>query len=247
MQLADRLRTALETRERKRTRSAHALPVPPVRRVLAGAAAAAFVGWTAATLPFYPAGWSWGLAALAGILAALKPRLGLAAALGLAVLPLGNVSLGLAVVYAVVATAWLAATWNRSEEGLYPLAGAVLAPLGMALMLPAALLPVRRAVWRAVFGAAGVLLAGIAAGVSGATLPLSSREPSALAVREVTLRAPSPARSATRSRPGPSSCSRPLRSLRSRRSCRSRRSAASGLSQGSAPPRSPSCSCPWTP
>ena len=45
-----------------------------------------------------------------------------------------------------------------------------------------ALLPVRRAVWRAVFGAAGVLLAGIAAGVSGATLPLSSRGPSALAV-----------------------------------------------------------------
>jgi uncharacterized membrane protein len=53
----------------------------------------------------------------------------------------------------------------------------------MALLLPAALFPVRRAVWRAVFGAAGVLLAGIAAGVSGATLPLSSREPSALALR----------------------------------------------------------------
>jgi hypothetical protein len=53
----------------------------------------------------------------------------------------------------------------------------------MALMLPAALLPVRRAVWRAVFGAAGVLLAGIVAGVGGATLPLSSREPSALAVQ----------------------------------------------------------------
>ena len=183
VQLADRLRTALETRERKRSRATRALPMPPVRRVLAGAAATAFVGWTAATLPFYPAGWSWGLAALAGVLAVLKPRLGLAAALGLAVLPLGNVSLGLAVVYAVVATAWLAATWNRSEEGLYPLAGAILAPVGMALMLPAALLPVRRAVWRAVFGAAGVLLAGIAAGVSGATLPLSSRGPAELALR----------------------------------------------------------------
>ena len=90
VQLADRLRTALETRERKRSRATRALPVPPVRRVLAGAAAAAFVGWTAATLPFYPAGWSWGLAALAGVLAALKPRLGLAAALGLAVLPAGQ-------------------------------------------------------------------------------------------------------------------------------------------------------------
>ncbi len=180
VQLADRLRTALETRDRKRGRAPRGVPAPPVRRALAGIAATVFVGWTAATLPFYPAGWSWGLAALAGALAAFKPRLGLVAALGLAVLPLGNVSFGLAVVYAAAAAAWLVATWNRSDEGLYPLAGAVLAPVGLALALPAALLPVRRAVWRAVFGASGVLLAAIVAGLSGATLPLSSREPSAL-------------------------------------------------------------------
>ncbi len=182
MQLADRLRTALDTQDRKRSRTARGVPAPPLRRVLAGVAAAVFAGWTAAVLPFYPAGWSWGLAAMAGTLAVLKPRLGLAAALGLAVLPLGNVSLGLAVVYAVLAAAWLVTTWNRSEEGLYPLAGAVLAPVGMVLLLPAALLPVRRAVWRAVFAAAGVLLAAVAAGVSGAMLPVSSRAASALDV-----------------------------------------------------------------
>ena len=125
-------------------------------------------------------------------------------------------------VYAVVATAWLAATWNRSEEGLYPLAGAVLAPVGMALMLPAALLPVRRAVWRAVFGAAGVLLAGIVAGLSGATLPLSSREPSALALQgsEAPGTVARALGDALTARPR-ASCSPPLRSLRSRRSCRS--------------------------
>jgi eukaryotic-like serine/threonine-protein kinase len=184
VQLADRLRTALETRDRKRSRVAPGVPAPPLRRVLAGTAAAVFAGWTAATLPFYPAGWSWGLAALAGVLAVLKPRLGLAAALGLAVLPLGNVSLGLAVVYAVLATAWLGATWNRSEEGLYPLAGAVLAPVGLLILLPAALLPIPRAVWRATFGAAGVLLAAVAAGLSGAALPLSSREPAPLGAEE---------------------------------------------------------------
>ena len=183
VQLAERLRTALQAQRRKRGRSAPGIPAPPVRRIVAGTAAAAFAGWTAATLPFYPAGWSWGLAALAGVLAAWKPRLGLAAALGLAVLPLGNVSLGLAVVYSVLAAAWLAATWNRSEEGLYPLAGALLAPLGLALLLPAALLPVSRAVWRAVYGAAGVLVAAVAAGIGGAALPLSSREPSPLGVR----------------------------------------------------------------
>ncbi len=183
VQLSDRLRTALQTRDRRRSPVARGVPSPPLRRVLAGTAAAVFVGWSAATLPFYPAGWSWGLAALAGVLAALKPRLGLAAALGLAVLPLGNVSLGLAVVYAVLATAWLAATWNRSDEGLYPLAGAVLAPIGLVILLPAALLPIPRALWRAVFGAAGVFLAAIAAGVSGATLPLSSREPAPLGLQ----------------------------------------------------------------
>ncbi|HEX7254336.1 MAG TPA: serine/threonine-protein kinase [Gaiellaceae bacterium] len=182
VQLADRLRTALQQRDRKRIRATRAVSSPPLRRVVAGAAAVAYVSWTAATLPFYPAGWSWGLAAVAGTLTVLRPRLGLVAALGLAVLPLGNVSLGLAVVYAALAVAWVVATWNRTEEGLYPLAGAILAPVGLVMLLPAALLPVGRAVWRAVFGAAGVLLAAIAAGLGGATLPLSDREPAALGV-----------------------------------------------------------------
>jgi hypothetical protein len=48
------------------------------------------------------------------------------------------------------------------------------------MLLPAALLPIPRAVWRATFGAAGVLLAAVAAGLSGATLPLSSRGPAPL-------------------------------------------------------------------
>ena len=164
VQLADRLRSALEERERKRTRAARVVPTPPFRRILAGSAAMLFVGWSAAVLPFYPAGWDWGLAALAGALAALRPRLGLAAALGLAVLPLGNVSLGLALVYAAVAGAWLVVTWNRSQEGLYPVAGAVLAPVGLTFLVPAVLAPVRTAAWRAVHGAAAVLLAAIVGG-----------------------------------------------------------------------------------
>ncbi len=175
MQLADRLRSAFEERDRKRIRAARGIPVPPVRRALAAAGAGAFVGWTAAALPFYPAGWGWGLAALAGGLAAIRPRLGLAAALGLAVLPLGNVSLGLALVYAILAAAWLVATWRRSGEGLYASAGALVAPLGLTLLLPILLLPVRRAVWRAVLGASAVLIAAVAAGIRGVTLPLSDR------------------------------------------------------------------------
>ncbi|HET8652300.1 MAG TPA: serine/threonine-protein kinase [Gaiellaceae bacterium] len=161
VQLSDRLRSALEERERKRNRAVRSVPAPPFTRIVAGAAATAFVGWSASTLPFYPAGWSWGLAALAGALTVVRPRLGLAAALGLVVLPLGNVSLGLAVVYAVLAAAWLVATWNRSREGLYPAAGAVLAPLGLTFLVPVVLAPVRSPVWRAIHGAVAVVLAAV--------------------------------------------------------------------------------------
>jgi serine/threonine-protein kinase len=179
-ELAERLRTALQERERRRTRSAPALPAPPVRRILAGAAAMLFVGWTAATLPFYPEGWSWGLAALAGVLAALRPRVGAGAALALAVLPLGNFSLGVALVYSALALAWLLATWRKSEEALYPTAGAALALAGLALAVPAALAPIPRAAWRAAFAAGSILLAAVAAGIAGATLPLTDRKPAPL-------------------------------------------------------------------
>jgi hypothetical protein len=181
VQLADRLRSALAERERRRTRAARHVPTPPLRRVLAGATAILFVGWTASTLPFYPAGWSWGLAALAGALAAARPRLGLAAALGLAVLPLGNVSLGLALVYSALAVAWLVATWNRSDEGLYPVAGALLAPVGLTLLVPAALGPIRSAPWRAVYGAVAVVLAAIVLGTPASLGIAGLEDPAAVA------------------------------------------------------------------
>ena len=175
VQLADRLRSSLKARERKRARSAPSVPAPPLRRLVAGAAAMLFAGWTSATLPFYPAGWSWGLAALAGALTVFRPRLGLAAALSLAILPLGNVSLGLALVYSALAAAWLVTTWHRSEEGLYPLAGAVLAPVGLGLLVPAVLTPIRKAVWRGVYAAVAVLVAAAAAGTPEA-LGIDGRE-----------------------------------------------------------------------
>jgi eukaryotic-like serine/threonine-protein kinase len=175
VQLSSKLRSALDDRKRRRTRAVRGVALPPVRRAVAAAGAAAFVGWTAATLPFYPAGWSWGLAALAAGTAAFKPRLGLALALGLAVLPLGNVSFGLAFLYAALAAVWIVLTWRRSDEGLLPVVGALMAPVGLVMLLPALLLPVRRAVWRAGFGAAAVGAAALFAGIRGASLPLSER------------------------------------------------------------------------
>jgi hypothetical protein len=112
---------------------------------------------------------------LAGVLAVLRPRLGLAFALGAAVLPLGNVSLGLALAYCLGAVAWIVATWRRPEEGLFGVAGPLLAPLGATALLPLAFLHVRSAIWRGVHAALAVLVAGTVAGLTGATLPLSGR------------------------------------------------------------------------
>jgi hypothetical protein len=176
-QLGQRLRDALASRRRAGKRQAFPkLHVPPLRRSAAGVAAAIFTGGAAALVPFYPAGWAWGLAALAAALAALRPRLGLAFALGAAVLPLGNVSLGLAIAYSVLAVAWIVATWRRPEEGLFAAAGPLLAPLGATALLPLAFLPVRSPVWRGVHAGVAVVLGGVAAGLAGATLPLSGRQ-----------------------------------------------------------------------
>jgi eukaryotic-like serine/threonine-protein kinase len=180
LQLAQRLRDSVVARERRQRRTALPklsvpLSVPPLQRAAAAAAAALFTGATGTLLPFYPAGWAWGLAALAAGLAFLRPRLGLALALGSAVLPLGNVSLGLAVAYSLAALVWLGATWRRPEEGLYAVVGPPLALLGATALLPIVLLPVRSAVWRGVHAALAVLLAGVVAGLTGAALPLSER------------------------------------------------------------------------
>jgi hypothetical protein len=176
LQLLQQLRDALVRKRRAARRQALPnLHAPPVERAAAGIAAALFTGATAAFIPFYPPGWAWGLSALAAALTAFRARLGLVFALGAAVLPLGNVSLGLAIAYCVAAVAWIVATWRRPEEGLIGVTGPLLAPLGAMALLPLALLPVRSAIWRGVHAALAVLLAGAVAGLSGSTLPLSDR------------------------------------------------------------------------
>ena len=64
----------------------------------AAGAAALLAGWATATLPFFPAYWPGGIALVAALLTLAAPRLGLAFALAVPVLPLGNISLGLSVV-----------------------------------------------------------------------------------------------------------------------------------------------------
>jgi eukaryotic-like serine/threonine-protein kinase len=142
---------------------------------LAGLAA----GLGAAALPFYPAGWAYGLGAAAAGVAAFKPRVGLAAALAVPVLPLGNLSLGLAVAYAVVAAVWLILFAREPRWGALPALGALLGPLGALVLAPAAVLRIRSPVRRAAAAAAIVVTGVLAAGLHRSPLPLTGDQPPA--------------------------------------------------------------------
>jgi len=178
-ELADALRS------RRRTRPSHArrTPVLPTReravatiraRVLPGALAAVWTAWVVARLPFYPGGWAAPLALGTGALAVLSPRLGAAAALAIAFFPLGNVSLGLAFLFALVAAAWLALGWRDGRSLLLVAAGPLLAPLGLLALLPVVAQAARGAARRGVQTAAAVLLAALVAGLEHRPLPFGA-------------------------------------------------------------------------
>ena len=148
------------------------------RRVLsrgapAGAAALA-AGWAASVLPFYPASWPLLLAAVAGALTAWRPRAGLAFALAVPVFPLGNISSGLATLYAAAALGWLVLMWGDSRRGLLLSSGLVLGPIGLLGLMPVVVVQARGFLRRAAHAAAAVLLAGAAAGIHGRLLPFTA-------------------------------------------------------------------------
>src|SRR4029453_14423168 len=72
-----------------------------------GGPAGLIPGGAAALLPFWPPAFAPLLAAVALVIAFVRPRLGLAFALATCVFPLANLSLGLALAFAVGGPAWL--------------------------------------------------------------------------------------------------------------------------------------------
>jgi hypothetical protein len=143
----------------------------------APAAAALFAGWTAAALPFFPPLLVPLLIVLAGALTLVRPRLGLAFALAVPVLPLGNVSSGLALVYGGVACCWLALSWRAPREGLFLALGPLLAPVLALGLLPLASQAIRGHARRALQVGAAVLLAALVAGLRHAALPFTGAAP----------------------------------------------------------------------
>ena len=144
-----------------------ALPRPALLAAVAPALSAAlFAGWAAASLPFYPGGWWIGLALAALALSLRSPVWGAALALAVPVFPLGNHAQGLALLYALVAAAWLLLFWREPRATFFFVLGPLLAPLSALGLLPLAALAVRSPWRRALQTAAAVLAAGAAAGLS---------------------------------------------------------------------------------
>jgi len=145
-----------------------------VARAGAPVLAALVAGWTTAALPFFPASWPLGVGLMAACLTAARARLGLAFTLAVPVLPLGNISLGLALAYAGLAALWLALTWGDPRRGLLWAVGPLLAPLGLLGLMPLAATGARGVARRALQVLAAVLLAGLVAGIHGSPLPFGA-------------------------------------------------------------------------
>jgi hypothetical protein len=168
---AQALRDAAGYRRARRPRGS-GLAVPGrLANLVPAIAAAVFAGWVAATIPFYPGGWPVGLALVAAATTYVRPRLGLAFALAVPILPFGNLALGAALLYAVVAAALLGLSWQEPKTGLLCVAGPILAPFAALGLLPLAALPIRSAVRRAGQAAAAVLMAGLVAGIRHVSMP----------------------------------------------------------------------------
>ena len=183
--LATALRRAAPRRRARQPETALPLPSKPAlapitSKLPAAALAAVAAGWSASVLPFYPAGWAAGLAAVAAIATLVSAPAGLALALAVPVFPLGNVSLGLAVLYAVLAAAWFLVHARRGRAGLAFVAGPLLIPLGAHAVLPLAVQRAGGAVARAVHCAAGVVVAAAVSALPGGLEP-SGRPPRAVA------------------------------------------------------------------
>jgi hypothetical protein len=169
---------------RKKKSQSRSLPLPAqTPRAVAGVLAGAYGAFMLAELPFFPSAWTIPLGAIAALAAAFRPRLGLAVALALPVLPLGNVSLGLAVVYAAVAALWLVLCWNEAHWGLLFALGPALAPIAALGLVPLAASTVRTGARRAAQAGVAVLAAALAAGLRHGPLPLvGGRAPLGLGV-----------------------------------------------------------------
>ena len=136
------------------------------------ALAAVYAGAAVWLIPFFPSGWPFLIAALAALVSLGSPTAGLAFALAVPVLPLGNISLGLAILYAACAAVWFALFASDSRAGLLFLLGPVLAPVQALALIPVLVGSAGGLVRRACLAAA----IGVAA-LTSSPLPFTGGDP----------------------------------------------------------------------
>jgi hypothetical protein len=93
------------------------------------------------------------------------------------VLPLGNASLGLAVVYGGLAVVFLAAGWHEPRVGVFAVLGPLLGPLSALGLLPVVATAIRSPARRVLQVASAVVLAAVAAGIEHRSLPFTGEAP----------------------------------------------------------------------
>ena len=166
------LRTALRPRA-ERTEKEAPQPVLLATRAAHAGLAGIFAAAAAVLLPFFPAGWPFLLGGLAILAAAARPAAGLAFALAVPLLPLGNTSLGLALAYGVLALAWYLLFRCDARSGLLFCLGPLLVPLGALGLAPALVAQASGAARRAALAGMAVLTAAGFAALIGVPLPLT--------------------------------------------------------------------------
>ena len=144
-------------------------------RALSAALAASFAAGSTLVFPFFPRGWPFALGVLAAVVTLRAPRAGLALALAAPVLPLGNISLALALTYAALALVWLALFAADARHGLLFVAGPLLVPVGGLALAPLVALHGRGLLRRAALAGAAPLAAAVT-GAGAAGFPSPFRE-----------------------------------------------------------------------
>ena len=172
-EFADELRSLTSVEKRKPSRATIALPgLSTPGSAVTAAIGAALAGWTAAAIPFFPPGWPLALGAAVVAATLVRERVGVALALAVPILPIGNFSLGCALLYTALAATLLAVMWREPRSTLLFAFGPLLAPLFAVALLPLATMRIASGARRALVTALGVLTAAVVAGIDHGTLPL---------------------------------------------------------------------------
>jgi hypothetical protein len=127
--------------------------------------AAVFASVSTWLLPFFPVGWPVLLGALTALAALANPNAGLALALAIPILPIGNASLGLALVYTALAAAWLLCFWRDPRSSFLFLLGPALAPFQALALVPVLVLGAQGIARRALLSAGAAFAAATVAGI----------------------------------------------------------------------------------